>query len=156
MPAVADAGGADRAGPRRVGHVAGVQPLGRLPGGRAQGGRADRGEDAQQGEGLRGGRRLGRGHQRPGERVHQRVLPGGRRGQRADQVGSPELGVHRVVQAAQHLARLGQHPVEGLLDGDRREQAGDVGLNGVAGIHAEQDKRRTPSGDGVLRVLRGA
>src|SRR5207247_7202098 len=41
------------------------------------------------------------------------------------------------------LARLGQHPVEGLLDGDRREQAGDVGLHGVVGIHAEQDKRRT-------------
>jgi hypothetical protein len=141
VPAVTDPRSADLAGPRRVSHVTGVKPRGRLPGGRAQGGRADRGEDAQQGEGLRGGRRLGGGHQRPGEGAHQRGLARGRRGQGADQVGSPELGVHRVLQLAQDLVGLGQHPGEGLLDRDRREEAGDVGLPGVVGIHAEQDRR---------------
>ena len=73
---------------------------------------------------------------------------------------------HRVVQAAQHQARLGQHPVEGLLDGDRREQAGDVGFAGMVSIHAEQDKRsltlpragwstRAAPGDGFVRVTIG-
>ena len=122
-----------------------ADPPGCLASGRAQGRRADRSEDAQQGEGLWGGRRLGGGHQRPGEGVQQRGLARGRRGQRADQVGSPELGVHRVVQLAQDLAGLGKHPGKGFFHGDRREKSGDVGLPGVVGIHAVQDKPKFAS-----------
>ena len=64
VPAVTDLRRANRVGPRGVSHIVRADPGGGLAGGRAQGGRADRGEDAQQGEGFRGGRRLGGGHQR--------------------------------------------------------------------------------------------
>jgi hypothetical protein len=148
VPAVPDLRGADRAGPRGIGQVVRAEPVGRLAGGGAQARRADRGEHAQQGERLRSGRRLGGGHQRRGEGLHQRGLAGRRRSQRTDQVGSPELGVDRVVKLAEDLARLGQHPVEGFLHGDRREQAEDVGFRGMVGIHAVQDKPRIRPGRG--------
>ena len=47
-------------------------------------------------------------------------------GQRADDVRAPELGVDRLVQVGEHLARLAEHDVGRLRRPQRRKQRGDV------------------------------
>jgi len=47
-------------------------------------------------------------------------------GQRADDVGAPELGVDRLVQMGEYLARLAEHDVGRLRRPQRRKQRGDV------------------------------
>lgn len=128
VPAVAHRWQAEVRHPRLIRHALGRDPVGGLRSGGPQAGCPDRGEDAQQRQGLRRGGFLGAGNQRAGQVPHRHRLVLARPDQGPDHVGSPQLRVDRLADVAKHLLCLAQHNAECLSRHQRGEKLVNIGV----------------------------